>query len=178
MRWVSVLILLVVIVGSIALAINPGAIMWLGQWGYFGAFTISLVASASIILPIPGLPIAMAMGTVLNPLLLGFVTGFGSAIGELTGYLAGASGRALAEADQQPQFGRIHGWTERYGPLAIFVLAATPFPLFDLAGIAAGATGMPLWSFFLATALGKIVKYTIAIYLGAGSVHYYRQWME
>lgn len=38
------------------------------------------------------------------------------------------------------------------------------------AGIVAGVIRMPLWAFFVATAAGKTIKYTIAILVGAGSI--------
>lgn len=177
-RWAALLTLAATIVISIALALNPGWVLRLGSWGYAGAFVISLVASASIILPIPGLPIAMGMGLALNPILLGIVTGVGSAIGEFSGYAAGASGRALVSDNQQTHYARFERWTERYGPLAVFFVALLPIPLFDLAGIAAGAIRMPVWQFFVATALGKTIKYTIAILLAAGSFRGIERWFQ
>lgn len=175
-RWLAALILIGISAVSLWFALNPQVIAWLGRWGYVGAFFISLAASASIILPIPGLPIAIAMGRTLNPWLLGLVTGIGSAIGELSGYAVGASGRILITGDQVVHFERIERWTRKYGALTIFVLAATPFPFFDVAGIVAGAIRMPLWSFFLATAAGKTVKYTVAILIGVRSLHGLQRW--
>ena len=177
-RWLAAAILVGITVASLWIALNPQWIRFLGQWGYLGAFLISLFASASIILPIPGLPVAMAMGGALNPWLLGLVTGVGSAVGELSGYAAGASGRILITDDQMPHYSRVETWTRKYGPLAIFVLAVTPFPFFDLAGIVAGVIRMPLWAFFLATAAGKTIKYTIAILISAGSIHGLRYWLQ
>ena len=177
-RWLAAAILIGITAASLWIALNPQWIKFLGQWGYFGAFLISLFASASIILPIPGLPVAMAMGGALNPWLLGLVTGVGSAVGELSGYAAGASGRILITDDQMPHYSRVEAWTRKYGPLTIFVLAVTPFPFFDLAGIVAGVIRMPLWAFFLATAAGKTIKYTIAILIGAGSIYGLRHWLS
>lgn len=177
-RWLAWVILIGVSALSVWIALNPELIEMLGSWGYLGAFLISLAASASVILPIPGLPIAMAMGYTLNPWLLGLVTGVASAIGELSGYAVGASGRILITGDQASHFTRIERWTRKYGALTIFVLAATPFPFFDLAGIVAGAIRMPLWAFFIATAAGKTIKYTIAIFIGAGSVYELQRWFR
>lgn len=177
-RWAAALTLAATIVISLALALNPHWIERIGSWGYAGAFLISLVASASIILPIPGLPIAMGMGLALNPIILGVVTGVGSAIGEFSGYVAGASGRALVGPNQIQHYERFERWTYRYGPFAIFFVALLPLPLFDLAGIAAGAIRLPIWQFFLATALGKSLKYTIAILLAAGSMRGIEQWFR
>lgn len=168
-RWAAALVLVGISAASLWIALNPEWIARFAQWGYVGAFFISLIASASIILPIPGLPLAMAMGTALNPILLGIVTGVGSAIGELSGYAAGASGRILVSDDHESHYRRFERWTNKYGAAAIFLVAVMPIPLFDLAGIAAGASGMPFWQFFLATALGKTVKYIVAILLAAGA---------
>lgn len=160
---------LVLVIGlSVLLALNPAWIERFGHWGYAGAFFISMLASASLILPLPGIAIAIALGTALNPLLLGIVTGVGSAIGELMGYALGSSGRFLLTGDQQRHYERLERWTREYGALAIFTVAALPLPFFDVAGIVAGAIRMPVASFLVATALGKTLKYTVLILVGAG----------
>ena len=50
--------------------------------------------------------------------------------------------------------------------LAIVVLAFIPNPLFDLAGMASGALKLPLWKFFIACAIGKILKMFMFAYAG------------
>lgn len=168
-RWLAVVILLAISAGSLWLALNPEWVQRFGHWGYAGAFAISLIASASIILPVPGLLVAMAMGAALNPFLLGLVTGVGSAVGETSGYLAGASGRILVSADQNSRYRRFERWMKQYGALAVFAIAVFPPPVFDLAGIAAGATRIAYWQFFVAAAAGKTIKYTVAILIAAGA---------
>lgn len=177
-RWFSAFFLLLMTAGTIWLAFNPEWVLRFRGLGYGGAFFLNLIASASIFLPIPGLPLSMAMGTALNPYLLGIVSGLGSAVGELSGYAAGASGRTLVLSGGSVHSARIEYYTRRYGSWTIFVVAALPIPLFDAAGVVAGAIRMPLWLFFMATAAGKILKYTIAILLGAGAVNSLRLWLE
>jgi membrane protein YqaA with SNARE-associated domain len=160
---------------SFWLALNPAWVQRFGHWGYFGAFLISLVASATIILPAPGIVVIMAMGAALNPLLLGVVAGLGSAIGELTGYAAGRGGRTLIPAQQQKQFEQIQTLTRRYGPVLLAVLAAIPFPLFDFAGIVAGMLRIRVVNFLLAVAIGKSIKYVIMILLGTTSIYWLQQ---
>ena len=63
----------------------------LETYGYLGAFLISLITSATIILPVPGIVLIAALGAVYNPVLIGLVAGTGSALGEITGYMAGYS---------------------------------------------------------------------------------------
>ncbi len=168
-RLLAVIILIAITAASVWIALNPAFIAQFKQWGYLGGFLISLFASASIILPIPGLPLAIALGTALNPWLLGLATGLGSAIGESSGYVAGVSGRTLVPSSQAHRYAQLEGWTRKYGGFAIFFVAVTPFPFFDLAGIAAGAIRMPFWQFFIATLFGKSIKYIIAIFLGVGA---------
>ena len=171
----SIAVILLITVASFWLALNPQWVMGFGNWGYVGAFVISLVASATIILPAPGIAVVIAMGTALDPVLLGIVAGLGSAVGELSGYVAGASGRALIPNHQRAQFERLHRLTDRYGLLLLLVLAAIPFPLFDFAGIIAGMLKMPLPSFLVTVAAGKSVKYIVMILLGAAPLLYLQE---
>ena len=61
----------------------------LSNYGYAGVFLIALFSSATILLPAPGWTAVVAMSPYLDPLLLGLAAGIGSAIGELTAYVAG-----------------------------------------------------------------------------------------
>jgi membrane protein YqaA with SNARE-associated domain len=167
-RLLAGAVMVAVLVLSLLLALNPEWVLRFGNWGYAGAFVISLVASASLILPLPGLALVIALGVALNPLLLGIVTGVASALGELMGYALGSSGRFLLSGDQQRHYDRLESWTKQYGALAIFTVAVLPLPIFDVAGIVAGAIRMPIWSFLIATALGKSIKYTVLILIAAG----------
>ncbi len=171
-RWLGGAIVLLICLVSFWLAINPAWVQRFGHWGYLGAFFISMVASATIILPAPGIVVIMAMGAALNPVALGIVAGVGSAFGELTGYAAGRGGRVLIPTQQQQQFEQIQSLTRRYGPLLLALLAAIPFPLFDFAGIVAGMMRMRIVSFFLAVAIGKSIKYVIMILIGTTSLYW------
>jgi membrane protein YqaA with SNARE-associated domain len=171
----SVIAILVITVVSFWLALNPQWVMGFGTWGYVGAFLISLVASATIILPAPGIAVVIAMGTALDPVLLGIVAGLGSAVGEMSGYIAGSSGRALIPSRQRAQFERLHRLTDRYGALLLFALSAIPFPLFDFAGIIAGMLKIRVSTFLATVAAGKSIKYIIMILLGAGPLLYLQE---
>ena len=132
--------------------------------GYLGIFIISLVSSATVLVPLPGFAVVFAMGAVLNPLLVGIVAGLGSGIGEISGYLAGFAGH---DAVMKTKIFRQHKEKiEKGGPLLIFVLAFIPNPIFDVAGIASGAIKMPVWKFLLATCAGKILRYILLAYAG------------
>ncbi len=169
-RWLGFLVVFAMVALSIWMLFNPTFIARFGSWGYFGAFLVNLFASASLFLPIPGLPIAIALGVSMNNFLLALAAGSGSALGELAGYAIGRGGRAISTDNKISQWApRIEGWTNKYGAYAIFTIAALPLP-FDFAGIAAGAGRMPVWKFFVATFLGKFFKYYVIILVASGSL--------
>ncbi len=132
--------------------------------GYLAVFVVGLVSNATVILPIPGLAVSSLMGGVFNPWIVGLVAGIGQGLGELSGYMLGYSGQGLVE--QRTAYEKITAWMERNGMLTIFVLALIPSPLFDLAGIAAGALRMPISKFLFSCISGKIVKNIIFALLG------------
>ena len=129
------------------------------RYGYPGVFIISLLGNATIILPAPSLAVVSMTGAFLNPFLVGLVAGVGEPLGELTGYLAGYSGRAVVE--NRENYDKVVSWTNRYGLWVIFVLSIIPNPLFDLAGIAAGALQVPVYKFLLVCWVGKTIKTTL-----------------
>jgi len=170
-KWLGALVILLICVVSFWLASHPRMVLHLGRWGYVGAFFISLVASATIVLPAPGIMVVIAMSAALNPYVLGIVAGVGSAFGELTGYAAGRGGSAFIPEEQRHQVERLHKLTEKYGVLVLAVLAALPLPIFDFAGIVAGMLKMPVFSFLAAVSVGKSIKYIFLILIGAAPLH-------
>jgi membrane protein DedA with SNARE-associated domain len=161
-----VLAFLFVVALSALIFIYSDQLVRLGAYGYSGLFLLNLLASATLILPAPGIALAFAAGASLNPLLVGLAVGAGSALGELTGYLAGFSGRGIVESD--PQYERVHRWMVTRGLWVIFILSIVPNPLFDVAGITAGAMRMPVWKFLAAALPGKVIKATLLALAGAG----------
>lgn len=138
----------------------------LKKWGYFGAFLISLISSATIILPVPGIVALFALGTTLNPVLVGLAGGTGATIGEITGFLAGYGGRGMIQKKGRT-YTMVENWMKRWGSWAVFAFAAAPLPLFDVAGLVAGALGYPAWKFLLVAWPGKCIKYVILVLVGA-----------
>lgn len=142
-------------------------------YGYIGIFLLSIVANATIIVPLPGVVLTSAMATIFNPLGVAIAAGSGAALGELTGYLAGFSGQGVVE--NSPRYQRILEWMKkhpRYMNLAILVLATIPNPFFDLAGMASGALKIPLWRFLIWVWIGKILKMLPFAYAGTPIIDY------
>ncbi|MGC9398392.1 MAG: VTT domain-containing protein [Anaerolineae bacterium] len=137
-------------------------------YGYVGVFLMALIGSTTVLLPIPHLAFTFTMGAVLNPVLAGLCAGFGDSLGELWGFLAGYAVEDLV--DKWKAYPVIAGWVRDYGPLVVFLMGAVPMPLFDMAGMAAGAAGMPVWKFYLATWSGKTLKAIIVAWAGGRGV--------
>lgn len=148
-----------------AIIVFRDQLLRLGNLGYLGVFLISVLGNATVILPVPSLAITFGSGTFLNPLLVGLVAGVGEPLGELTGYMAGYGGSAIIE--DRKRFDQLKDWMERRGFLTLFVLAAIPNPLFDLAGITAGMLHFPVSKFLLACWLGKTFKAIVVAILGS-----------
>lgn len=125
-------------------------------YGYLGAFVIGFLGNATVILPAPSLAFTAALGGVLNPIMVGVAAGAGEALGEMTGYLAGISGKEII--GNRTRYETVCNYMDRYGGWVFFVLAAIPNPLFDIAGIAAGVVRFPVWKFLLSAWAGKTLK--------------------
>jgi len=137
-------------------------------YGYPGIFLVAMLANATVFLPAPGVAVVFAMGSIFNPVGVALAAGTGGALGELSGYLAGFSGQAVVERTEL--YNRFLPFIEKYGAWAILVLSAIPNPLFDIAGVAAGVTKIPLWRFLLFCWIGQLIKMAMFAYAGMYSI--------
>lgn len=144
--------------------VPPAAVAQLGAWGYAGVFGLTLLSSATLVLPSPALGVALVAARTLDPWGVGLVAGAAAALGESTGYLAGRAGTPLAARSRW--YPRVAAWVARRSGPVIFLLAAVPGPLLDLAGIAAGALGVPFGRYLLACWLGKTLRFIGVAWLG------------
>ncbi|HEX2034242.1 MAG TPA: VTT domain-containing protein [Chloroflexota bacterium] len=156
----------------VALGVSAGVLLAqhhipeLGALGYLGAFLMMLSLSAALFLPSPVLVLNVALGEALpSPLLTGVAIGLGSALGELTGYLAGRSGNPLLAGTRA--YRRVEGAVRRHGPAVILGMALIPNPFADVTGIVAGALGIGWWRFLLITGAGRTVRAVAIAYAGA-----------
>ena len=157
-------VMLLVIALTVVLVIYRDQIQALQAYGYPGIFLFSILANATILIPIPGVVFTSAMGAVFNPFWVSVAAGAGAALGELSGYLAGFSGQAVVENSKR--YDQVVHWMEKYGDITVLVLAFIPNPLFDLAGMVAGILKMPVWKFLIYCVIGKILKMMMFAYAG------------
>ena len=147
----------------------------LRSYGYVGLFLVNVVGAASILLPSPAAASVFGGGALLQNFLgvpafvwVGMIAGFGEAVGEFSGYAAGYGGRLMVE--KRPEYRRIHRWMDAHGTVTMFLMSTVPNPLFDVAGLAAGAVQMPMRRFFLSVLAGKVIKDMWMAAAGAGGV--------
>ncbi len=154
----------IIAVVSLLYVYNKDLFEDLKGYGYGGAFVISVILNATIIVPVSNMAIIFSLGTVqsLSPLFIGLAGGIGAGIGEMTAYLAGRSGRSLLSKNNI--YNKVEKWVKRWGWIAVFLLSIFPF-VFDVVGIIAGAMRMPAWRFFLACWAGRTISYITVAYL-------------
>jgi uncharacterized membrane protein YdjX (TVP38/TMEM64 family) len=137
-----------------------------GWLAYLLVFLVSMLSSATIFVPAPGIAFVLAAATVWDPTLVAIAAGTGDAIGEMTSYWAGYMGEKIIVDEHLPAYQKAVSWMNRYGAWAIFGVALVPIVLFDLVGLAAGALKIRWWKFFLAAWGGKLPRAFLVAYLG------------
>ncbi len=137
------------------------------EWGLLGVFILSIVGNAVPYSTIPYLFVVVALTKVYHPLILGVVSGIGSAIGKLVIYGFGLGIRKVISDKQLKKFERFVNEWRRGTFLLIFLFAATPSPD-DVIYVPVATARYPLWKFFTAVALGKVVLTVFIAYWGMG----------
>jgi membrane protein YqaA with SNARE-associated domain len=152
------------------------------KWGYPGLFVIAFLRSASVLIPVPGGGITFAGGAVLDgafglpaPLLVGLTVAVAESIGEFTGYGAGLGGSRMLEA--RASYQRVKGWIRQRAALTIFGMSMLPSPMFDVAGLAAGASRVPIRIFYPAMFSGKLVRGVTVAALGYYSISFLEKFL-
>jgi len=127
-------------------------------WGYLGIFLVNLIGSASIVFPVPAFLVVFAMGSILNPWLVGLAAAIGAALGELTGYVLGLGGReAIKRKANSKWLNKAERWMVSHGVFPIIVIfAVSPLPD-DITGIIGGVIKYDIKKFLLASFIGKLI---------------------
>ena len=166
------------IVGGVLTIIMAFAVIYFGEWvralegyGYLGAFLISILGGATIIIPVPMLAVVFALGGVMKyTWLVGIAAALGEALGAVTIYLTGyGGGKALYNSKHgkiQAAYERLMRLMERRGSITLFILAAIVNPFFYPAALAAGAMRFGIRKYFLICFVGKTIKGMTVVYAG------------
>jgi len=140
-------------------------------FGYVGAFVISILGGATIIVPVPMLAVVFALGRVMEyTWLVGISAALGELIGALTIYMTGhGAGRAINNSKHgriQSAYERLLGLMERRGLLVLFIVASVVNPFFYPAALAAGALRFGLKKYIFIVLAGKLIKCMTVVYAG------------
>jgi len=147
------------------------------QYGYLGAFVISLLAGGTVFVPIPGILVIFTLGSVLNPAILGVVSGLGEAAGGLGIYLSGYGGRKAARNLNGRFFTKFSDWIRGRGSVSVFVMSAILNPLFYPFAAIAGMLRFGLVRFFFLCWAGKTVKNMMIAYAGYFGLRSLLRWV-
>jgi membrane protein YqaA with SNARE-associated domain len=162
------------LIGLVAVALNVAAyylipkdlVRRLGALGYLGVFAVTAIANATVVVPVPYYGLVARLAQELNVAGVVLAGALGSAIGESVAFFVGRSGRGTVEDT------RFYRWVQRQlahpwrAFIALFLLAAPHNPAFYVAGLTAGAFGLPFWMFFTAVFLGRIIRIATIVFLG------------
>jgi membrane protein YqaA with SNARE-associated domain len=173
---VPLLTIILVIALSVVLFIYRHEIERFSNYAYAGVFVVSLLSSATVLIPVPGVVVFLPLLETLNPVLVGVVGAAGSIIGETTAYAAGRSGASLATHGKT--YTRVERWMKKRGSLIVFLFAAVPILPMDIAGLVAGALSYPLWKFIVVGLAGKIIKYVTLMLVAAMAVQWLMPWIN
>ncbi len=145
------------------------------NYGYVGAFVASFLGNLLIFVPLPYLLLIFGMGTIFDPVLVGFVGGFGATIAKMLIYMVGAAGRRFLSSERLSKLDYAKPLLGKYGALAIFFFALSPLPD-DVLYVPLGMMRYNLVYFFVSCLLGKIILTTVVALGGDVSrtaLHYF-----
>jgi len=185
-RYLAVSILaatvIISIVGSVFLVWNWQYIIQLQRHGYLGLFLIAIFAGSPIPIPTPSMILTVTLASILNPLLVALVAGFGNSIGQALVYWTGRGGHNLyrslglswnSEGNswftrlmRKLRMPRMREFARRHSLWAIFLLGMYPNPVFMPVVMGMGAARYGFWKFYLVCWAGKTVESGLLSFLG------------
>ncbi len=176
-RWaylLGIIGLVATLLMAIAIFYYKDTLNELQHYGYLGAFIISILGGATIIIPVPMLAVVFALGGAMEQswqvALVGVSAALGELIGALTIYMTGhGAGRVIIESRHgkiQRAYERLLSLMERRGPLTLFIVASVVNPFFYPAALAAGALRFGLKKYIFIVLTGKIIKCMTVVYAG------------
>jgi len=162
---------LVSITAAIATAVISGLILYetliahslLAENGLIGIFLAAMFSHLTVIGRGVFVPAFLPLTAIFHPLLLGLSAGLGGAIGEVTTYYWGLGIKDAFKGDEKDS--TLSRWIEKYGLIALLLIAATPLPDTPIV-ILAGSARFPLRKFLIIEAIGKTVWYTSGAAIG------------
>jgi membrane protein YqaA with SNARE-associated domain len=167
--------------GTVFFIVNWEVVEQLQSKGLLGLFIISLFAGSPIPIPTPSMILTFTFGSLLNPVLVGLVSGIGNGIGNAFIYWSGRGGHAFFKSFTVPDEGsEPKSWIGRLFKkipnllnrarnrvlLSVFLLSIYPNPILTPMIVGMGASRFSFTRFFIVICVGKTVQSMILSYLG------------
>jgi len=143
-------------------------------YGYFGAFFMSFLGSLILFIPIPYWLIVIWLTAPvfgLNPTILALTSALGATCGKLVSYYIGFFSRRVVSEKRQRQLDFARKVMNKYGAIAIFIMAVTPSPD-DALYIPLGMMKYNLLNFLILCFVGKFLLTLIIMWGGRYSLSY------
>ena len=170
------------IAGSVFLILYWQYILKLQQHGYYGLFLISIFAGSPIPIPTPSMILTFTLASILNPVLVALVSGFGNSLGQALVYWTGRGGHNLykglglswrtsnnswiSRLMRRLGIPRMREFAARHALWAVFILGMYPNPVLMPVIMGMGAARYNFWKFYLVCWAGKTVESGVLSFLG------------
>lgn len=142
---------------------------FLGGFAYPGAFLVTLVANGAVVAPVPYIPIvAQIAASAPIPALVVVAAATGSALGESVAFAVGRVEKDVLSGHRWYERLRSYMSDSRRTALFLFLFSIPLNPFFDVAGLAAGALGVPFRVFFVTVWLGRLVRLALIAAIALG----------
>ena len=179
--WIPALVIILLLGGSAFSYLNRGVVYFLfardigsvtdtlAAYGWLAAFVFCfLVILEVVVAPIPPFVLYIAGGMVFGPLPGGTLALIGNVMGALVAFwIARRFGRRFVERSITPKArATFDRFSDKYGPLAIFLLRLNVFTSSDAFSYLAGLSAMSWRGFALGTALGLAPVTYFQAYIG------------
>jgi uncharacterized membrane protein YdjX (TVP38/TMEM64 family) len=173
-KWVlviGILCILITIAMFVCIIIYKDQVKELQNYGYLGAFIISVLGGATVIVPVPMLAIVFALGAVMPmPWLVAIMAAIGELLGAVTIYFTGRSaGHALSVSKTgwiQKTYDKILNFVKKRAAVTLFIVTSIVNPFFYPAAFAAGAMKFGLRKYIFVVLAGKMIKSFTVVYAG------------
>lgn len=136
---------------------------FLQEKGIIGIALASMFSHLTIIGRNLFVPAFLSLTMEYHPVLLGLSAGLGGAIGEITTYYWGLEIKKVVKQGSEDE--SISKWINKYGLLAILLVAASPLPDTPII-LLAGSVRLSLKKFFAIEILGKVLFYSFGAVVG------------
>ena len=134
---------------------------------------LGFLGSITVMVPVPVLPLVFAGAAILNPVTLVIAAAAGITAGMAVCYVLGRKGNsksariAAASGSNLPSpITSFYSWSAENVGTASFLIAAAPNPVFDYAGLIAGAGRLNVRRFLAGTFAGKLAQASVIAFFG------------